>query len=237
MTSDIDLGVEVANWHQFEELSEALFATGKFSATGEKQRFLFEGILVDIVPFGPVAGSNKKISWPPEHEIFMSMLGFEEAYNYSITVRLSTSPELDIEIPTLPGLALMKLISWKDRYPERPKDAEDLLFIMHNYCDAGNTDRLYDEEPSLLEDEGFDNQLAGIRLLGKDMAKIADSTTTEAIKAILNDETGDQSRNRLVIDMVRAVGFRNRFDEILRQVEKLKKGFYENPEDLLRNGL
>lgn len=225
MTRDIDLGVEVAGWDQFEALSRALLATGNFHATQEKQRFLFRHVAVDIVPFGPIADSHKKISWPPEHEIFMSMLGFEEAYKYSITVRLSTNPELDIKIPTLPGLALMKLISWRDCYPERPKDAEDLLFIMHSYADAGNTNRLYEEELPLLESEGFDNQLAGIRLLGKDMAKIADTITAEAVKAILTDETGDQSRYRLVGDMVSAYGFRDRFDEILRQVEKLKEGF------------
>ena len=80
----------------------------------------------------------------------MSMIGFREAYEYSITVRLSTTPELDIKLPTLPGLALMKIVSWREKYPERPKDAEDLLLIMKKYEDAGNRDRLYDTEQDLL---------------------------------------------------------------------------------------
>jgi predicted nucleotidyltransferase len=32
MTKDIDLGVEVASWEQFRQLTESLMATGKFSA-------------------------------------------------------------------------------------------------------------------------------------------------------------------------------------------------------------
>jgi len=226
MTRDIDLGVEIANWDQFEALSKALLATKEFSVTQEKQRFLFSDIPVDIVPFGPIADRNKKISWPPEHEIFMSMLGFDEAYKYSVSVRLSIDPEIVIKIPTLPGLALMKLISWNDRYPERPKDAEDLLFIMHHYDDAGNTDRLYDEEISLLRDEGFDNRLAGIKLLGKDMAKMSDSVTTDTIRAILATETDDESSYRLITDMVKAYGFRGSFDVILQHVKKLREGFF-----------
>ncbi len=226
MTHDIDLGVEISNWEQFEALSKALLATKQFFVTQEKQRFLFNSIPVDIVPFGPVAGENKKISWPPEHEIFMSMLGFEEAYKYSLSVRLNTEPELVLKIPTLPGLALMKLISWNDRYPERPKDADDLLFIMHHYDDAGNTDRLYDEEISLLTAEGFDNQLAGIKLLGKDMAKISDSATTGTIREILVAETDDKSRYRLITDMVKIYGFHDSFDVILRHVKKLRDGFF-----------
>lgn len=143
MTEDIDLGVEVANWDKFNKLSKALLSTGKFSKTRWKQRLLFRDVYIDIVPFGPIAGKDKKISWPPEHEISMSILGFEEAYEYSITVRLSSKPELDIKFPTLSGLALMKIISWKEMYPDRKTDAEDLLFIMKNYEVAGNEERLY----------------------------------------------------------------------------------------------
>lgn len=228
MTMDIDLGVRVADWDEFNKLSKALLATGKFFKDRDKQRFLFDDVRVGIIPFGRITGENKKISRPPEHEIFMSVLGFEEAYKYSITVRLRSTPELDINLPTLPGLALMKVISWKDEYPQRKKDAEDLLFIMDNYETAGNEERLYGQELSLLEEEGFDTRLAGIRLLGRDMAKISDSETLERVKEILESETGDQSRYRLVEDMVRGDFMSgDKFDEIFHKVEKLKEGISE----------
>jgi predicted nucleotidyltransferase len=111
--------VEVANWKQFEKLKESLIATGQFSPTSDKQRLCCGPILIDILPFGPITDRDKKISWPPEHEIIMSMVGFEEAYEYSITFRLSSDPELDIKLASLPGLAIMKLISWNEKYPNR----------------------------------------------------------------------------------------------------------------------
>ncbi len=162
----------------------------------------------------------------------MSVLGFREAYEYSITMRLRRDPVLDIKFPALPGLVLMKIISWDEKYPERRKDAEDLLFIMHRYEDTGNIDRLYGEEQSMLEEEGFDSRLAGIRLLGRDMAKIADPQTINAVKEILAKKTAEQSRHRLVADMLKGSFMPGeRFEGILHQVEKLKEGFWEAAEE------
>ena len=229
MTTDIDLGVEVASWEQFNQLTGALMATGKFSPDDkERQRFCFESVLIDILPFGSITDENRRTSWPPKHEIFMSMVGFKEAFEYSIMVRLSSDSELDIKLPTLPGLALMKIISWKEKYPERSRDAEDLLLIMRKYEDAGNFERLYNEEQSLLMEEKFDTRMACIRLLGRDMAKISDPDTLRIVRTILDEETGEKSQYRLIIDMLRGtLSTENNFDEILNQLDKLRTGLGE----------
>jgi predicted nucleotidyltransferase len=228
ITRDIDLGVEVADWDQFNKLTESLLSSGRFTATRDKQRFLFGYVVIDIVPFGSITDKNKKISWPPEHEIFMSMLGFREAFENSITVRLSNNAELDVKLPTLPGLAIMKIISWEENYPNRQKDAEDLLFIMHKYGDAGNEERLYGDEQVLLQEEGFDVRLAGIRLLGRDMAQIADPDTRKKITEIIVRETGEQQRYRLVEDMIRGTLYHDdNFINVLNLIEKLNLGFIE----------
>jgi predicted nucleotidyltransferase len=230
-TGDIDLGVEVASWEQFERLKESLTATGKFTLTPERQRLRCGTILVDILPFGSITGKDKKISWPPEHEIMMSMVGFDEAYEHSITVKVSSDPDLNIKLASLPGLAIMKLISWKEKYPDRKRDAEDLLLIMNKYEEAGNSDRLYEEDLPLLQEEGFDAKLAGTRLLGRDMAKISDPKTFLMIKEILDAETEEMSRYKLVTDMIRETGLPDiKFDEILLQLEKLKQGIGEGTE-------
>ena len=227
-TADIDLGVEVVNWEQFEKLKESLIAAGQFSLTSEKQRLRCGTILIDILPFGPITDKDKKISWPPEHEIIMSMVGFEEAYEYSLTVRLSSDPELDIKLASLPGLVIMKLISWKEKYPNRKRDADDLLLIMNNYEKAGNSERLYEEDLPLLQEEGFDTKLAGTRLLGRDMANISDPRTIQIVKEILDAETEEMSQYKLISDMIREAGMSDtRFDGILAQLKKLREGFIE----------
>ncbi len=234
-TGDIDLGVEVANWEQFEKLKESLIETGRFCLTPEKHRLRRGTILIDILPFGAITDKDKKISWPPEHEIIMSMVGFEEAYKYSITFRLSSDPELDINLASLPGLAIMKLISWKEKYPNRKRDAEDLLFIMNKYEEAGNTERLYGEDLPLLQEEGFDTRLAGARLLGRDMARISDPKTFLIVKGILDAETGERSQYKLATDMIREAGMaETKFNEILLQLEKLKQGIVEAEEEKLK---
>jgi predicted nucleotidyltransferase len=227
-TGDIDLGVDVASWEQFKTLFESLVSTGQFSPTPEKQRLRCRTILIDILPFGAITDKDKKISWPPEHEINMSMVGFEEAYEHSITVRVSSDPELDIKLASLPGLAIMKLISWKEKYPDRKRDAEDLLLMMNKYEEAGNSERLYEEDLPLLQEEGFDTKLAGTRLLGRDMAKIADPKTFLIVKEILDAETEEMGQYKLATDMMREAGMSDtRFDEILAQLMKLRQGFAE----------
>lgn len=158
----------------------------------------------------------------------MSMVGFEEAYRHSITVRVSSDPDLDIKLATLPGLAIMKLIAWKEKYPDRKRDAEDLLLIMNKYEEAGNSDRLYEEDLPLLQEEGFDTKSAGTRLLGRDMAKISDSKTFLIVKEILDAETEEMSQYKLISDMMREDGMSDtRFDGILAQLMKLRQGFVE----------
>ena len=167
------------------------------------------------------------IAWPPENQIYMNIMGFQEAYEYGLTIRLSEDPVFDVKVPTIPGMALMKTISWKDSYPLRPKDAEDLLFLMDNYAEAGNEDRLYDDEIDLLSAEGFDLTLAGIRLLGRDMAAIASIATGEMIQAILEEEVLENDRYRLVQQMAPGSRIYPGAEGILAKVEKLKQGFEE----------
>lgn len=227
MTADLDIGVEVADWEEFRQLSEALVATGRFVRTNEPHRLKFDFFPVDIVPYGSVSPDRQSITWPPDHMVIMNIMGFQEAYDYGVTVRLEDAPILDVKLPTIPGMALMKLISWNDQYPGRPKDAEDLLFLMENYAEAGNLDRLYGPEGELLQSEAFDPTLAGIRLLGRDMAAMATALTRQAVQSIIGTETGEHQRYRLVIDMVRSSRIRDRSDEVLAKLRKLTEGFCE----------
>ncbi|MBA7652393.1 hypothetical protein ES703_60227 [subsurface metagenome] len=87
---------------------------------------------------------------------------------------------------------------------------------------------MYSQAQSLLKEENFDTRLAGIRLLGRDIAKMSNPQTLETVKEILEDETGKQSCYRLIEDMASETFiYGDQFDEILNYVEKLKKGISE----------
>jgi len=128
-TLDIDIGVRVPNWTQYNKLKEGLVRTGEFKEDKEFQRLRFQKTLeIDLIPFGPIAEKSGKIRWPHDDEIVMQIIGFEEAFENSQTLRLRENPVLEIKAVTLAGLAFMKIISWNDRYPDRKKDAYDLAF-------------------------------------------------------------------------------------------------------------
>jgi predicted nucleotidyltransferase len=169
-THDIDFAVQVSDWSQYTKLIEGLLETGKFRSKREIQRLTYKETLdIDIIPFGAISDQDNSFSWPPDNEIKMSILGFEEAYQTSITVRMREEPILDIKFVSLPGLALLKIISWNDNNLRRDKDAKDLLLLMRTYLEAGNHERLFNEHMDLVEVEDFDYVRAGSRLLGRDI--------------------------------------------------------------------
>ena len=131
-------------------------------------------------------------------KVTMNVVGYQEVLNAAEHVELD--PTLMAKVASLPGLAILKLIAWHDRGLANPKDAHDLYFIMTRYADAGNTDRLYESEFALLEEAGFDPDIAGASLLGKDVARLASVETYQQMLAILTVH-----HNRLVLDMVKSI--------------------------------
>jgi predicted nucleotidyltransferase len=120
---------------------------------------------VDIIPFGGVAENGDFIEWPPNSSFKMSVTGFRECYQHVVQVKITDKPELAINVVSLAGLTILKLISWHERSDRRQKDASDLIFtdlifIIQNYLDAGNLERLF-EEASDIVDSGDYNYEAG----------------------------------------------------------------------------
>ncbi len=229
-TEDIDLGVMVEDWDKFTQLKEAITGSGTFNQEKEPQRFFYKGNFpVDIVPFGQISKPKDTIEWPEFEGIEMSTLGFKESFDNSILVRLRTAPDFEIRFASLAGLAAMKLISWKDKYPERNKDAKDLVFIMRNYIDAGNSERIYDGKDSdILEGDASDYELMSARLLGRDVAAIITPESKKYIVKILNEETGEQDHYKLAVDMRQGPSYiSNDFEAKLNLLEAFKKGFLD----------
>jgi len=231
LTEDIDIGVEVASWEEFQRLTSILIERGLFAATGLPHRFtgVASAAIVDIVPYGGISDEMKRISWPPDHDIIMSMLGFEEAYQSALKVRISSEPLLEILVPSIPALALMKIISWDDAYPKRERDAHDLLFILENYNATGIEDKLYETHDPLLIEEDFDSRLASIRVLGRDIARLGSPETIKRVEEILTRETNEDQGVRMLADMAKGTMIRGtKFETALQLLEKLLQGIQEN---------
>ena len=86
----------------------------------------------------------------------MSVTGFRECFQHAVQVKISDKPKLTINVVNLVGLAILKLISWDENSVRRQKDASDLIFIIKNYLDAGNLERLFEEAPDIVDSGDYD---------------------------------------------------------------------------------
>jgi predicted nucleotidyltransferase len=221
-TRDIDFGIAVESWTQFAIFKERLVETEEFVAASKaQQRVIFKdqalgfSVPVDLIPFRGVSSLRATIAWPPGQDVVMNVARFEEALGSSVLMEID--PELMVRVASVPGITLLKLTAWADRGRETNKDAADLYRLLAAYADAGNTDRLYDQEMDLLEAAGFDMDLAGAELLGRDVARIADSQATDQVRSFLASQP---ERERLASHMARTT-----YAEATPAVDRLLDGF------------
>ena len=191
-TVDVDFGIAVENWQQFEDIKARIIGTGRFEAVKNmSQRLFFKSGTsgyrhpLDIIPFGNVENPPNSITWPPDGDVTMNVIGYVEALENIVAVQIEK--DLSVPVISLPGLAILKLFAWTDRGSYNSKDALDFATLLLRYHEAGNQDRLYGEELAILAVAEYDLQNAGTQLLGKDVRGITKPETLARILAILND--------------------------------------------------
>ena len=123
-----------------------------------------------------------------------------------------------MHVASVPGLTLLKLDAWADRGERPTRTPPTSTVLLTTYADAGNTDRLYDQEIDLLEAVGFDMELAGAELLGRDVATICKTQTLDQIRSIV---TSERNRERLISHMVRTT----LYTEAVSSAERMLNGF------------
>jgi len=229
MTADIDFAFAVNNWLEFEQLREALLATRRFERVAHReQRLLYTEpehrfqLPVDFIPFGGVATETKTIAWPPEGDFVMNVAGFQEALASALCIELE--PGLTISVASLPGLAILKVLAWGDRHRQNNKDAADLYKILTSFERAGNQDRIFDQEPKLLESLAFDVTLACAQLLGRDAARISGSAASQQIVSLLNSE---RQVNLLISHMITAASYEENAAYVERILSCFRQGYLE----------
>lgn len=84
-TLDVDLGIRLKNWDEIVELKTELTSQDHFNESAIIHRLMFKNqVVLDLIPFGPIAKNRDIIAWPPDGDVIMSTMGMEEAFNSAV---------------------------------------------------------------------------------------------------------------------------------------------------------
>jgi len=222
-TTDIDFGIQVRSWEEFESLSQMLVSE-EFKATKSAHRFFSPNdTQLDIVPFGLIEDEMANIQWPPNGDVEMNVLGFKEALDHSFQVKIASDPELHIPVASPRGLVMLKFIAWDGREREmRVRDAQDIAYLLNYYeVDKSVLDRVY--EGRVIEQYDYDVSLASAHILGSDSTAIAGDKTRKRILEIIDRNLNSSDENLLVVEMCKQVEME--YEKYLKLLQAFASGF------------
>lgn len=224
-TRDVDLGIMVASWDQYRALVDRLRRDDRFQPDPkqlQRLRFGDEGLL-DLVPFGGIESADRTIHWPPDNDFVMSVIGFREAYADTVSVQLDG---LNVPVISPVGLALLKLVAWKERHFAQPKkDAADLTYVLRHFSTILTEQVLFDAYFDAVEAAEFDIDLAAGRVLGRKIAMLAAQDARAFVLQLLEEELQHETDSLLVREIsAHMSGNAERAHDLM---QNLKAGFIE----------
>lgn len=146
-TDDVDLAVCISHEDRYNEVMEALEATGSFERDKKEIIKLHYrlGIEVDLIPFGEIENNKREVKLTKPIVFTLQMPGFAESAAFTEEI---TSGKLKLKTCPIEGLIMLKLISWDDK-PERTHDLTDIDNIIDAYFDW-NSDEVYEYHNDIL---------------------------------------------------------------------------------------
>jgi predicted nucleotidyltransferase len=229
-TKDVDFGVALSSWEDYEALRSALVGTGTFRPDPkETQRMIHRDpgtgleTKVDLVPFGAIAGPDGALAWPPDGSHLMRVLGYPQALASAIHLRLDETKW--VPLASGPGLACMKLVAWMDRGEARlGRDAVDFMELLHQYSHVLTEQELYVDHLEAMDRYDFKAELAAAFILGKQVAHLAD----DRLRKVISEALEPPSKQKILDYFLRERTLddsSNRFAEATQQLDSFGEGW------------
>jgi len=220
LTHDLDIAITINDWEQYKTVEEGITQLPNFTKDpDQKQRFQYLGKFdLDIVPFGNIMKEDDKIFWPPDEEFAMSVLGFSAVNEASLKV--SIDEDINIQIASLAGIGLLKIVAWKDRNHKTNKDADDIAFILQNYLEIHRDESLEHFEAVYTEDHTIVK--GGAVLLGIHINHLLENypEAKQSIKEVLSSEVVKKEESKLInqiLETHKALSY----DEVFKSIENI----------------
>tara|TARA_R110002096_G_scaffold363535_1_gene556682 strand:- start:530 stop:1369 length:840 start_codon:yes stop_codon:yes gene_type:complete len=194
-TKDIDFAIMIASIKEFEAIVEELGNYGfkKVEAPWTLYNDNFN-IVIDLLPFGEIEEKftvNFNNRYTDLH-----VLGFSEVLQDTEKVQIE---EKSIQIPSLQGMVILKLIAWSDRPEERDTDLYDILRIIEHYFDLSYDEIMEHHHDTFIEVETFDQLKIASRVLGRKASQflnVSEEISNRILKTI-NDNVVDPKNSAI----------------------------------------
>jgi predicted nucleotidyltransferase len=150
-------------------------------------------VQVDVVPAGTELLAQGAVTWPRSGHT-MSLLGMRLAF--ATASPFGITRDVDVPLPKLHALALLKIVSYLDRPHHRERDLADFAFVLDNYVPS-HEERLFSTEVP----ERIDLFRRPAFLLGLDLRGALNSFEREAVNrfvALVRGSGADTTRSRFI---------------------------------------
>lgn len=162
-TKDIDFAIMISSFAQFEKIKKELMNAGFNSVEIPYTLYHPEyNIAIDLLPFGKIERFEKDEFIKKSIDIVST--GFDVLLAQTDSIKIENN--ISVNVPPLPALCILKLISWDDRPEMRMYDIEDLYRIISIYFEYAYDDIL-EKHFDLLEKEPFEQISIAAEVLGR----------------------------------------------------------------------
>lgn len=175
-TNDIDIAVAIRDSREFTQLAARLPQNGT-----SPHKFTVLGVEVDVVPFGDIE-HDRGVRFADDH--LLDVRGVQEAYSTSVLVRMPQGTEL--RVASAAAQTALKVLAWRDRYRDNPKDGLDLRVILLALSEDPFVDEVWTDH-SALDATDDDIISAASYHYARRAAEAFDPSDGHAVLDVLND--------------------------------------------------
>jgi predicted nucleotidyltransferase len=157
----------ISSIQEFESIVEELvkFGFNKVQAPWTLYHPKFNTV-IDLMPFGEI--EEKFTVNFNQRNTYLHVLGLTEVLLEPETI---TIEEKSLQIPSLPGMVVLKLIAWSDRPEDRGNDLYDILRIIEHYFDLNFDEIVEHHFDTFPDDDKLDQFKIAARVLGRKASK------------------------------------------------------------------
>ncbi len=223
-TKDIDFAIMISSIQEFETVVEELLKHGfnKVEAPWTLYHDKFN-IVIDLLPFGEI--EEKFAIQFNERYTDLHVLGFSEVLQETETIEIE---EKSLQIPSLSGMVILKLIAWSDRPEDRDNDLYDVLRIIEHYFDH-NFDEIVEYHNDIFpEEDDLDQLKIAARVLGRKASQFLNISKAikERILNTINDNVDDPKNSAIAKDWVKNKDWN--LEYAVRILKEFQSGLMDN---------